>query len=308
MFGRILLIASVPALLTLSLFAAEPEAKPVAKEPAPSATAPTPTPAAKLGNLIINGNFEAGTATPEGWQSVDGLSSFWVDDPDPAHGKVLRFNTDVLQSQAYPWWKQIAAGAVAKDAPLRLPTVEPKYDTLAGLDGVWFWSDPIPVEKGKAYWLTVDGKGPGPVEVWLHGYPEKPSTRFGADAAAFQGYLLKEAGQAPNVRGRKAFIHTYVWKGRVTLSLSNEWKTHSRREKPFRPTAVTPTVKWVRIQLFPYWPPGDYYIDNVSLVEVDAATDAAQADQERIVKEERAKKVKAIRDAAEKAEKDERDK
>src|SRR4051794_19848588 len=49
-------------------------------------------------NLIPNGDFEAGATTPAGWQTVDGLSSFWVADDDPAHGKVIKFDTDVLQS------------------------------------------------------------------------------------------------------------------------------------------------------------------------------------------------------------------
>jgi hypothetical protein len=36
---------------------------------------------------------------------------------------------------------------------------------------------------------------------------------------------------------------------------------------PFRPTANTPAVKYVRVLLLPYWPPGIYYVDNVKLVE-----------------------------------------
>src|SRR5262249_54079040 len=50
-------------------------------------------------NLIPNGDFEQGDASPKGWQKIDGLSTFWVKDKDPAHGKVLKFDTDVLQSQ-----------------------------------------------------------------------------------------------------------------------------------------------------------------------------------------------------------------
>ena len=48
--------------------------------------------------------------------------------------------------------------------------IEATSDTLAGNDGVWYWSDYIPVKKGKAYWLTVDAKGPGPIMLWLHGF------------------------------------------------------------------------------------------------------------------------------------------
>jgi hypothetical protein len=218
-------------------------------------------------NLIPNGDFEQGELTPTGWQTVDGLSSFWVDDADAARGKVLRFDSDVLQSQAYEWWAKIADGASPKDAPKKLPTVEPKFDTLAGLDGVWFFSDFVPVEKGKAYWLSLDVKGPE-IMVWLMGYPEKGSTAFGADAEAFQGYLLKMAGKVKNERGRKNLIHSYVWKGQLKAGGSDQWKTYSRREKPFRPTSVTPSVRYVRVLLFPYWPPGHYHVDNVRLVKL----------------------------------------
>jgi hypothetical protein len=221
-------------------------------------------------NLIPNGDFEVGDSTPKGWQTVDGLSSFWVKDDDPKHGKVVRFDTDVLQSQGYQWWAKISKGASAKDAPKKLPTQEPKYDTLAGLDGVWFWSDPIPVEKDKAYWLTIDVKGPG-LLVWLVGYPEKPSNAFGADAAAFQEYLKegKLGKPLPKERGHDPFLYKYVWRGQLAAGGSDQWKTYSRREKPFRPTTVTPSVKFVRVLILPTWPPSTYYVDNVRLTEVE---------------------------------------
>jgi hypothetical protein len=221
-------------------------------------------------NLVPNGDFEQGTITPTGWQSVDGLSAFWVKDDTPEHGKVIKFDTDVLQSQGYDWWTKIATGASPKDAPAKLPTVEPKYDTLAGLDGVWFWSDFIPVEPGKSYWLSMDVKGP-PILVWLVGYPEKGSTAFGADAAAFQEVLKSKTTGKPPVtdRKREVFVHNYVWKGQMPAGGSNEWKTYSRRKKPFRPTSVTPSVRYVRVMIYPFWPPATYYVDNVKLVEHD---------------------------------------
>ena len=81
-------------------------------------------------NLVPNGDFEAGDATPTGWQTVDGLTTFWVKDGDPKHGKVIKFDTDVYQSEGYEWWAKIAKGAVAKDAPKKTPTVGDKYDTI----------------------------------------------------------------------------------------------------------------------------------------------------------------------------------
>ncbi len=216
-------------------------------------------------NLLPNGDFELGDVTPKHWQTIDGLSSFWVQDADPEHGKVLKFDSDVAQSQAYDWWKKISDGASPLNAPKRLPTIEPKYDTLAGLDGVWFWSDAIPIAKDTEYWLTLDAKGSGML-VWLVGYPEKPDISFAADAGAVKEYIAKQQGLGqPNVRNREPFIHKYVWKGQLAVAPSAEWKTFSRREKPFAPTKNTPSVKYVRVLLYPFWPPGEYFVDNVRL-------------------------------------------
>jgi hypothetical protein len=216
--------------------------------------------------LLPNGGFEEGESTPAHWQTVDGLTSFWVDDPDPARGKVLRFDTDVLQSQGYEWWSKIAEGASPDDAPNKLPTREPKYDTLAAYDGVWFYSDPVPVEPGKQYWLTVDARG-AEIMVFVLGYPEKPDTAYGKDALAFQGHVLDRAGKRDPVRGHKRLIQRYDWKGQLKAGGSPEWKTYSRRKKPFSPTKHTPQIKYVRVLLLPFWPPGVYYVDNVRLTE-----------------------------------------
>ena len=220
-------------------------------------------------NLLPNGDFSKGKETPLSWQTIDGLSTYWVNDQDAKHGKVLKFDSDVLQSQAYQWWNKIAKGVSPLQAPKKIPTIPPKYDTLAGLDGVWFWSDPIAIQKRKEYWLTLDAKGAGML-VWLVGYPNMPDTSFAADAGAVKQYFEKVAGTAaPNKRNRKAFIHKYVWKGQLKVEASSEWKTYSRRKKPFRPTKYTPTVKYVRVLLYPFWPPGKYFVDNVKLVEFD---------------------------------------
>jgi hypothetical protein len=222
-------------------------------------------------NLIPNGDFEAGDDSPTGWQTVDGLTTFWVKDDDPRHGKVIKLDTDVYQSQGYEWWVKIARKqARAKDAPKKIPTVGDKYDTLAGLDGVWYWSDFVPVEKGKAYWLSFDAKGPG-LMAWLVGYANKESTAFGADSAAFQEVLQEKVTGRPKdaKRGFEGFIHKYSWKGQLATGGSDEWRTYERRAKPFRPTQNTPRVRFVRVLILPFWPPATYYVDNVRLVEVE---------------------------------------
>lgn len=226
-------------------------------------------------NLLPNGDFEAGDDMPKHWQTIDGLTTFWVKDDDPKRGKVLKIDTDVLQSQGYEWWVKITKGAKAKDAPKKEPSKDPnKYDTLAGLDGVWFWSDLIPVKKSQAYWLTVDAKGPsGGMLAWLVGYPDKPATAFGADAGAFQEFLQQKITNKPLPRGRnfEPFIKKYKYRGQLSSiagSSASEWRTFSRRERPFRPTENTPDVRYVRVLLYAYWPPGLYYFDNVRLSEL----------------------------------------
>lgn len=226
-------------------------------------------------NLIPNGDFEEGEDTPKGWQQVDGLSTFWVKDPDAKRGKVIKFDTDVYQKEAYDWWTKVAKGSKAKDAPKKTPTVGDKYDTLAGLDGVWYWSDFVPVEKGKAYWLTLDYKGTPDVMAWLVGYEKKESTAFGADANAFQEYFKEKVGGKPLDRGRmfEGFINKYTWRGqlnqRYAKPLENGWKKLTRDKMVFRPTKNTPKVKFVRVLVLPFWPPGEAYLDAVRLVEVE---------------------------------------
>jgi hypothetical protein len=164
----------------------------------------------------------------------------------------------------------VKEGASPRSAPAKIPSKDPnKYDTLAAYDGAFMWSDPVPVAKGKAYWLSLDVKGPAGMMVWLVGYSEKPNRAFGADMAAFTEYLNeKVTGKPrPNKRNFDPFIHKYVWKGQLVVGGSDQWKSYSRREKPFRPTAATPEVRYVRVMLLPYWPPGTYWVDNVRLVE-----------------------------------------
>ncbi len=252
-------------------------------------------------NLLPNGDFEKGTRTPDHWQTVDGLTTFWVTDPDPKRGKCIKFDTDVLQSQGYEWWSKFAIAesqqAVLrlwgypwwadlipqpdpKQAPRKLPTTPPKYDTIAAFDGVWFWSDYVEIEKEKSYWLSLDAKGAG-MMVWLVGYPEKYPVAFGSEAKALQGYIREQTlpKNEPMKRGHSAIIARYIYRGQLMIPPSSDWQTFSRREKPFRPTAVTPTVRYVRVLVLPFWPPGEYYLDNVRLVEIPDPNYPASRDE-----------------------------
>lgn len=250
--------------------------------PEPAQADPEPAATEKGKNLVPNGDFEEGDLTPKGWQTVDGLSTFYVKDPDSKRGKVIKMDTDVTQDQAYKWWLQIFKGASPKDGPKKIPSLDPnKYDTLAGLDGVWFWSDYFPIEKGKEYWLSIDAKGPGGgMLAWLVGYAEmsKEALTFGGESKSFQEYLKEGlTGKKPD-RGRnfENLVNKYHWKGQLSSiagTSPNEWKTFTRRKMPFRPShnpvPGAAQVRYCRIMVYAYWPPGEYYVDNVRLVEFD---------------------------------------
>ena len=98
---------------------------------------------------------------------------------------------------------------------------------------------------------------------------------FGADAGAFQEYLKGKAAGKPkdNRRLFEVFINKYAWRGqlnaRYAMPLENGWRGWTRDKLPFRPTLRKPKVRFVRVLVLPYWPPGVAYIDNVRLTEYE---------------------------------------
>ena len=132
---------------TLVLWSAWAEsADPGDPEPAKTAQAP--------GNLLPNGDFSNGKTTPLSWQTIDGLSTYWVNDQDPQHGKVLKFDSDVLQSQAYQWWNKIAQGASPLQAPRKLPTTPPIMPATKNrlIASEWRLASKRPITEAPTWW------------------------------------------------------------------------------------------------------------------------------------------------------------
>jgi len=203
-------------------------------------------PKARAVNLVKNDSFETGTWTPGGWSKVDGLTSFWIDRAD-GKGKCLMCDTEVLISQAEAWWKKIRSGqATAKDAPKRIP-VKPNqiYSTVGGLDGVQVYSDLIPVKPTMRYRLTVDIKarwsGIFFPKAFVKGYADQTDEFTTQKRELFRAYLALR-----------------------TKTQGKEWETFTRT---FNPTLKTPTVKYMRVMLYSYWPLGKFYWDNVAIAE-----------------------------------------
>ena len=111
-------------------------------------------------NLCRNGGFELGDGDPENWERVDGLCTFWIDDPF-GDSKVITIDTDVNLDQYEAWLKRFQNGAPASAAPKKTPTRPPKYDTVGGITGAHLYSDPIPIRQGIAYRCDLLLRGPG---------------------------------------------------------------------------------------------------------------------------------------------------
>jgi len=209
----------------------------------------------KAKNLVVNGDFEKASrgkndrGRPDGWQHPDGLTSFWTQAPG-RKGKCIKIDTDVLASQFRKREDEIAAalekGRKMPPAPKRLPTRPPKYDTVAGIEGVHFVTEDIPIDPSKHYRLEVDVRvdGKGKPKVWIKGYAQIKSSS-----------------------GTRTRI---VWKKALDCAgADKEWATYSMVFP--RNTRIPSRVDHVRVQLYPYWPPATYWFDNVRLTEISKA-------------------------------------
>lgn len=124
----------------------------------------------KRRNLCVNGDFERGNSSPAAWERVDGLCTFWVEGVSPT-GRCVMIDTDVLASQYKGWRQAFEAGAPASQAPKRLPTRPPYYDTVGGTVGAHLYSEPIPIRQGPAYRIDLDMRGrSGEVKCFVKGY------------------------------------------------------------------------------------------------------------------------------------------
>ena len=207
--------------------------------------------------IIPNGDFEKmdpKTGTVVNWGPMDGLSTFWVD--EPGRGKVMRVETDVLWDQWEDWRAKIRAGASRHDAPKKKPYTGPGYNTVAGSRGVAVYNEYVPIKKGQAYQLSFDFKGAGG-KVFVKGFAAVDENARELPNATLEQALTDGNG-----------IHLReIWRAYKAMRPKDksEWETFSR---VMHPTEKIPQTRWIRINLFPYWPPGTYFFDNVSFVPV----------------------------------------
>lgn len=171
----------------------------------------------KRPNLVKNGGFEQGRGTPDFWEPVDGLSTFWVEGKSPT-GKCVLLDTDVDWDQYEAWRKAFAdgRGKPASEAPAPLRGTH--YKSIGGTVGAHLYSDWIPIEQGATYRFDCDFLGPATnSKVFIKGYAEFKG-EFGFEAQR------REVYRAP------------VWMRNEDSP--NRWKHFARVFHPTQPMAL----------------------------------------------------------------------
>jgi len=206
--------------------------------------------------LSKNPGFEEGSGEkPVGWERIDGLTTFWLDDPTGAgRGKVLKMDTRMVQTQADEWWHKWRAGAPASQAPEPILAPPPAYDSVGGLHGAHYYSDFFEIKPGMRYRVLADFKG--------------KTTDFFFAKVFVKGYGMVPATVREQKPERREIWRTYL----ACRNFENRWKHYSETftipQRGVRMSNVaTVQVRWIRIIPYAYWPPGLFYWDNVKIVQ-----------------------------------------
>ncbi|MBI5724344.1 MAG: hypothetical protein HZA50_10335 [Planctomycetes bacterium] len=225
--------------------------------------------------LNVNGDFEAGN---KGWDRPDNVSTFIADGPKD-RGKILRVRTDL---QRDPWLEYTRNLRLGKADPSNPPKIEKDtgYSSVAGLEGVHYNSEFLPAWPGQRYWLTADvsadSQGMFFPKVFVKGFKRTDAAKDGLPESSLAAMgLTPEQFAAMVPEKRKQLIEqdskanpmrymreTYRW----YLSCRSKAGQWMHFAAPFPPRGGLPAdVEFLQIQIYSYWPPGEYLWDNVFL-------------------------------------------
>jgi type II secretion system protein G len=197
-------------------------------------------------NLLKNGGFEEGDRDPKFWDRLDGLTMFWEKD-ELRSGKCLRLYTRIDNNE---YEKRQDEMKLDNPPPPKKPR-EIKgigYDTVGGNDGVSYYSDFIDVKPGMIYTLSADVRSEGGTpKIFVKGYTEMPQE-------------IDDNGKAKKIMLKR---NTYKFSPDFEAG-TKAWKTTSLK---FCPTHDRDDVKQMRVMIYAYWPPQNYYFDNLKIVE-----------------------------------------
>ena len=181
----------------------------------------------------VNGTFDAGS---KGWNPPDNATSF-IEQGPKGRGKILRIRN-------------------------------------TSMAGFHFRSEWIKATPGWRYWLAADFRGPGS-KIFVKGFREGTALADGLSQSALArlGLTPRQFSNLPEKR-RKYLIaqeaknnpasfrrECYRWY--MSLGGGKSWG-HMTEVVPPR-GGLPKNVQWLRIDIYPYWPPGTYYYDNVHL-------------------------------------------
>ena len=217
--------------------------------------------------LNVNGGFDKGHI---GWDAPDLAATFLIDRPKQ-RGKMLKILTTANRDQWIAYRRKLRLGQIK---PTKNHGVTYKGEPVAALEGVHYRSDWIKATPGQRYWLIADKKGPG-AKIFIKGFmdwstqatglPESSLAKLGLTPEKFadlprkkQMELIKTDAKAHPEQYRRECYRWYL-----NCDGSGEWKHHAA---PFPPRGgLANRVQWFQIQIYSYWPPGEYLWDNVHL-------------------------------------------
>ena len=234
-----------------------------------------PEPQAFGDPLNANGSFEAGA---KGWDAPDNASTFLVAGP-AGRGRVLKIKTDLERHKWLDYRRKLRLGLADATKPPKLAK-DTSYGSVAGLEGVHYRGEFLRASPGGRYWLTADMKGKTAgiffPKVFVKGYLD-----YTARAAALPEVSLVEMKLKPEdfaalppaeqkqLIGRDVKAHPDRYRRecfRWYLACRNEEDVWMHYAAPFPPRGGLPkNVEYLRIEVYAYWPPGEFLFDNVHL-------------------------------------------
>jgi len=231
--------------------------------------------------LNANGDFESPRG---GWEAPDNVATFLDRGvlrtaSGGAHGTVLRIRTDLDRWPYIDYVRGLRFGTADANKP---PTIgrDTSFASLAGMEGVFYRSRWLDAAPGRRYWLTADMKGKTAgiffPKIFVKGFLDDSSRidalseqslverkmtaeQFAALPPARRAALLAADKKAHADRYRRECYRWYL----ACRDEEGVWKHYAA---PFPPRGGLPeAVRWLRIEIYAYWPPGEYLFDNVHL-------------------------------------------
>jgi hypothetical protein len=242
---------------------------------------------ARVENLVMNGDFSVNQAgAPVGWTRPDNLTVFWEEGGVHGEGKCLRLDTDVYRSE----WE---AHRKSPEKPLKkTPTSGTKYDTVGGTAGVAVYSHPILVDPGACYRVGYDVKGQGEPFIFVLGYwkcgpeqlkemGEKIFFKPVPDGPSFSLVAYGTSGEEKRQPRAGDFIQCY--RRRIVARFPpGKDKTWRHYETVLQFPEDSP-VQVALLEIYGYWPPGEYWFDNVRVQRATRADlEAYEAQREAL--------------------------